>query len=293
MGDVGVHDSDTIRIAPLHSRLVRSKAERSRASARRWELWACGRHGHLTYAPAESDLADHLRASTPQGDVWRCLRCGDYVLGGPHGQGPAEDAPLPMRGPQIREALIMRLLALERFVRALVLVAASYGIWKFGGSKDAVQRALNNYLPILHQLSQKLNVNLEQAAPMRFIEKALHAHEQTIVLIALGVLVYGVIELAEGVGLWSLKRWGEYVAVVGTSIFLPLEIYELTDKFSVLKAITFLINVALVVWLVWSKRLFGARGGTSAYEARRHTASIMEVTRAAAEPMSPPNQLVE
>ena len=51
--------------------------------------------------------------------------------------------------------------------------------------------------------------------------------------------VYGALQLAEGVGLWSLKRWGEYVAVVGTTLFIPLEVYELTEKVTWLRLVTF------------------------------------------------------
>jgi hypothetical protein len=36
-----------------------------------------------------------------------------------------------------------------------------------------------------------------------------------------------------------------------------------------------------VVYLVWSKRLFGLRGGHAAFEAERHGESLLEVERAA------------
>ena len=55
------------------------------------------------------------RPSTPLGEAWRCLRCGCYVLGEPHGSGPAEDAPVLLRGKALRSAFILRLLAIERF----------------------------------------------------------------------------------------------------------------------------------------------------------------------------------
>ena len=48
-------------------------------------------------------------------------------------------------------------------------------------------------------------------------------------MVAVGVLAYGVLELVEAVGLWLMKRWGEYVAVVGTAIFIPLEVYEIVE----------------------------------------------------------------
>src|ERR1700712_5718735 len=70
--------------------------ESSVASAKpdRWELRTCGRRGHVTYQPQESDLADRLQAATAVGQAWRCLRCGDFVVGAPQGGGPADRAPL-------------------------------------------------------------------------------------------------------------------------------------------------------------------------------------------------------
>ena len=63
--------------------------------------------------------------------------------------------------------------------------------------------------------------------------------------------------MIEAVGLWMVERWGEYFAVVATSLFLPLKIYELTEKITWLRAGLLLVNIAAVVWLIWSKRLFG------------------------------------
>jgi uncharacterized membrane protein (DUF2068 family) len=97
--------------------------------------------------------------------------------------------------------------------------------------------------------------------------------------------VYAAIELCEAVGLWLLKRWGEYFAAVATGIFLPYEIYDIVDKVTAVRIGAFIINVAAVVYLLWTKRLFGIRGGYAAYEAQRHEESLLEVEEAAgAEP---------
>ena len=98
--------------------------------------------------------------------------------------------------------------------------------------------------------------------------------------IAAGLVAYAVIELVEAVGLWSMKRWGEYFAVVATSAFLPLEIYELTEKVTTLRLLAVLINIVAVLWLLWSKRLFGLNGGGRAYLAEHHTESLLSVERA-------------
>jgi hypothetical protein len=47
------------------------------------------------------------------------------------------------------------------------------------------------------------------------------------------------------------------------------------------------INLLLVVYLVWSKRLFGVRGGKRAYEARLRSESVIEVEQAALVGSSP------
>jgi uncharacterized membrane protein (DUF2068 family) len=50
---------------------------------------------------------------------------------------------------------------------------------------------------------------------------------------------------------------------------VPFEIYELTSSVSVLKVLTLVINVAIVLYLLVSKRLFGIRGGGGAEQAER------------------------
>jgi uncharacterized membrane protein (DUF2068 family) len=246
-----------------------------------WSLRSCGLHGHVTYRPTEPALAERLRADTVAGEAWRCLRCEAYVAGPPQGSGPAEDAPLVLRGRELRDAFILRLLAAERFIRGLLLVALSYGIYKFNGARDSLQRVFESYLPTLRPLADKLGIDLQSTGPVKLIDKALHTAHGTLTLVAIGVLAYGALELLEGVGLWLMKRWGEYVAVVGTSIFLPLEVYELLDKVTWLRVVALALNVFAVVYLLWTKRLFGLRGGHEAFVAERHGESLLEVERAA------------
>jgi hypothetical protein len=83
------------------------------------------------------------------------------------------------------------------------------------------------------------------------------------------------------------QRWGEYLAAAATSIFLPLEIYDLTGKVTWLRVAALVINLLLVIYLVWAKPLFGARGGKTAYEARLRSVSVIEVEQAALTAASP------
>jgi uncharacterized membrane protein (DUF2068 family) len=248
-----------------------------------WNLRTCGRRGHVTYAPDEPALAARLRVETAQGEAWRCLRCGDYALGEAAGSGPADEAPAVPRGAAIRDRLIIRLLAIERFVRGVAIAGAAFGVWWFRGSQASLRHAFDSDLPLAGQLASRLGYNLLDSPIVNEIHKGLRISGTTLVVVAGALAAYGLIELVEGVGLWLLKRWAEYFTVVATAAFLPLEIYELTEKITWLRVGALVLNVAAVIYLLLSKRLFGLRGGAKAAEAKLRGESLLEVERAAEE----------
>lgn len=121
------------------------------------------------------------------------------------------------------------------------------------------------------------NYDLDNSPVVGTIQKTFGYKHSTLLLVAALLLVYALIEIVEGVGLWRAKRWAEYLTVVATAMFLPLEIYELTEKISWLKIATLTINILAVLYILLGKRLFGLRGGHAAFEAERQSASLLEV----------------
>ena len=247
-----------------------------------WNLRACSRRGHATYAPDDEALAARLQASTPVGEAWRCLRCGTFVPGEPAGRGPADHAPIVLRGRALRDATVLRLFAVERWVRAVILVLLGVAVLRLESAQASLQQLFAQVLPAAKPLADLLNIDLQHSPTVARIESLLGANPSTLTWVAIALFTYGAIQVAEGVGLWSLQRWGEYLAVVATSLFLPLEVYELTEKITWVRVLAFAVNIALVVYLVVSKRLFGARGGRAAYERERASESLLEVEASAA-----------
>src|SRR4051794_21126547 len=242
-----------------------------------WNLRTCSRKGYVTYAPAEPQFRAKLEADTPLGDAWRCLRCGTYVLGEPHGSGPADEAPVLLRGKALRSAFILRALAIERWVRGVILILLAAAVFRFESTRVSLQELFQRDLKSLRPFFRQIHFNVSDSATITSIQHVLHAKQSTLTLIGLGILFYGLLQVVEGIGLWSLKRWGEYVAVVGTTLFIPLEVYEIVEKATWLKVVVLLINLVAVLYLLLSKRLFGLRGGHAAYEASLHEASLLEV----------------
>jgi len=231
-------------------------------------------------------------ATATGGTARRCLRCGAFVTAGPHGRvqhgsGPAAATPLLRRGRELRSELILRAFAVDRFLRFLILGAAAYGVWRFKYDRAGLQRAYSHALPAIRALYRDLGFNVSHSKLLPFIQHSFTHTSRWLTLLAAGLAVYALIELAEAAGLWLGQRWGEYLAAAATSIFLPLEIYDLTGKITWLRVAALVINLLLVIYLVWTKRLFGVRGGKKAYEARLRTESFIEVEQAALTAASP------
>lgn len=252
-----------------------------------WDRRHCARKGHITYAPDEPGLHRKLHTSTAVGTAWRCLRCGDFVLGEPHGSGPADQAPVVPRGRALRDLFILRFLAVERLLRGILIAVVAWAVYKFSNSQNAVRDLFEKDLTALKPVATHFHYDLDHSPVVDSIRKTFDYKHSTLQIVAALLLAYALIEIIEGFGLWWGKRWAEYLTVVATAAFLPLEVYELTEKVSWFKIATLTLNVLAVLWIMLAKRLFGLRGGAAAFEAERRGASLLEVEEAAGETHPP------
>jgi len=69
-------------------------------------------------------------------------------------------------------------------------------------------------------------------------------------LFVVGTALYATLFTIEGIGLWLTRTWAEYLTIVSTAGFLPLEGYELHKHRSVTKAAVLVLNIAIVGFLV-------------------------------------------
>jgi uncharacterized membrane protein (DUF2068 family) len=253
-----------------------------------WSTLSCGRSGHLTFAPDEPELAAQMGAVLPDGQAWQCLRCGSYVAGPPTRSGPAASAPVVPRGREIRSNLILRVFAIERFLRALLIGAGAVFLWQFRHSQASIDARFDRELPVIRGLFRQLGFNISNSKLVGLLQHALTLSTRTLTLLAIGLAIYTIVEVVEAVGLWLARRWGEYFAMVATSLGLPLEIYDLTRKVTATALVLLAINLALVLYLVITKRLFGVRGGKKAYDARLWSESVLEAAEVAAAREGPP-----
>jgi uncharacterized membrane protein (DUF2068 family) len=245
----------------------------------KWELRACARHGHVLYAPDEPEARARLHASGPDGDLWQCLRCASFTAPSersPLDAGPVIDVPLVARGKELRSLLLMRVLGVERYIRGTLVVLLALGVWQFHAQQGHLRAAFDNLVPHLRPIGSWMGVDLAHAGIVQSARQVLDVQPKLVLIAAGALLAYGLLQLLEGTGLWLGRRWGEYVAVVATSVFLPLEIHEVLKGASVLKIGALAVNIVAVIWLVYNGRLFGVRGGHDAYVAARRGEAVLD-----------------
>jgi len=64
-----------------------------------------------------------------------------------------------------------------------------------------------------------------------------------------GALLYALLFAVEGTGLLLKNRWAEWLTVVATASFIPIEIWEVAHRPGTIKVLIIIVNVA-VVWLL-------------------------------------------
>jgi uncharacterized membrane protein (DUF2068 family) len=69
-------------------------------------------------------------------------------------------------------------------------------------------------------------------------------------LAALAAL-YSTIRFVEAYGLWRLKPWAEWFAIISGSIYVPVEIYEIVMHVTWLRVTVLIFNLAIVAYLVY------------------------------------------
>jgi uncharacterized membrane protein (DUF2068 family) len=144
----------------------------------------------------------------------------------------------------------IKVIIVERIVKSTVLIAVAIGLLFAGKSglletwADYAQDQLN--LDVGHSLIIQLLLRL-----VLFVGNFNH-----ITLLAIGAIAYALLEGTEGVGLAMRRRWAEYLTVIATGVLIPYELFEVIHRPTVFKVGALLLNVAVVGYLAYRKRLF-------------------------------------
>jgi uncharacterized membrane protein (DUF2068 family) len=69
-----------------------------------------------------------------------------------------------------------------------------------------------------------------------------------------GTFFYAALHTIEGIGLILGFQWAEYLVIVATGSLIPFEIYEIARRFTPVRVGLFVLNVAIVIYLIITLR---------------------------------------
>jgi uncharacterized membrane protein (DUF2068 family) len=146
------------------------------------------------------------------------------------------------------------LIALFKLGQALLFVAIGVGALRLVG-KD-LGDALTN-------LANHLRFNPESRLVNFVLEKASLVDDRMLRRLSAVFFLYAALDLAEGIGLYLEKMWGEFLTLIITASFLPLEIYEVMRRVTWIRVSLLTINTLVLLYLakvIWERQ----RGKTPA-----------------------------
>ncbi len=139
----------------------------------------------------------------------------------------------------------LRLIGGFKFLCGVLLVALGFGLFR-GANADPAEEA--------GHIIAALKLDPDNRYIHSAIEKVSNLSEKQLKAIGVGTFLYALLYLTEGIGLLLKKHWAEYLTVVATGIFIPLEIYEVYRKTTPIRIALLVINVAIVAYLVYQLR---------------------------------------
>jgi uncharacterized membrane protein (DUF2068 family) len=136
---------------------------------------------------------------------------------------------------------LIRLIALFKLLKCVSLIAIGVGAFKLLHADLA---------SVLTQWIEAFRLDPANRFLDAAMAKASNLSPHQIEKLGLGSFIYAGLFLTEGVGLWLLKRWAEWLTVIITSSLVPVEIYEIHRHLTPTRLAVLGINVAIVGYLV-------------------------------------------
>jgi uncharacterized membrane protein (DUF2068 family) len=135
---------------------------------------------------------------------------------------------------------LLRLIAVFKLVKALALFASLVTVLNLVRHQD----------PSVLTWALRLHVDPDNRYLREVLAAIFNLDARHLSLVAVGTGLYAVLYSVEGLGLWFEQAWAEYLAIVATAGFIPIECYEILGRVSINKVMLLALNVAIVAYLI-------------------------------------------
>jgi uncharacterized membrane protein (DUF2068 family) len=135
----------------------------------------------------------------------------------------------------------------RRTLRAIALLETAKGLLVLGAGFGLLSLLHQDVEMLATRLISYLHLNPGREYVGVFIHAASHVGDRELWFFAVLALVYSGFRLVEGCGLWWERAWAEWLALMSGTVYLPVEIYKLAEKFTWLRLSVLAMNILVVV----------------------------------------------
>lgn len=143
----------------------------------------------------------------------------------------------------------IRVVAVFEALKGALVLAAGFGL---------LSLVHHDLQALADRLVRHSHLDPARHYPRIFIEAASHTDDSRLRSLAALAFLYAAVRLVEAYGLWHMRVWAEWFAIIAGSLFLPVEIYELFRRATWMRGLVLLTNLFIVAYLVyvrlWSRR---------------------------------------
>ena len=143
--------------------------------------------------------------------------------------------------PHTHGPVLIKLIAIDKLLKGAVLLVLGFQLLRLWGP-DAQET--------LHRWVHLLRLDPDNRYIHALIEKITGISQSQLHVLSVGTFIYSALYFTEGVGLLFDALWAEWLTVISTAGFIPVEIYEIFHRFTWIKTGVFLLNVLILIYLV-------------------------------------------
>lgn len=133
------------------------------------------------------------------------------------------------------------MIAVYKFAQALLFLAIGVG------ARRLLHKDIGDELAAL---ADHLRFDPESRFVNFVLDKASLLNDPLLRRIGLAALCYAAVGIAEGIGLYLEKTWGEFLTLAITISFLPWEIWEMVRRLTWIRASLLVINILVFFYIL-------------------------------------------